>query len=93
MTTETNTQNDSKEQVQSTSESSKPQRELIDDSFYVEKKRWGTWSSYEKDGKEIITSLTEENCVRATRFYLKLKQEDRLNEIGVTYEGTVGGKL
>lgn len=93
MTTEMTTQNDSKEQVQSTSESSKPQKELIDDSFYVEKKRWGTWSSYDKDGKEIITSLTEEDCVRATRFYLKLKQEDRLNEVGVTYEGTVGGKL
>ena len=68
-------------------------KELIDDAFYVEEKRWGTWDSYDKNGKCIITSLTEKDCVRATRYYLKLKQENRLNEVGVTYEGTVGGKL
>ena len=68
-------------------------KELIDDCFYVEQKQWGTWDSYDKDGKCIITALTEEDCVRATRYYLKLKQENRLNETEQTYSATVEGKL
>lgn len=66
---------------------------LIDDAFYVKQKKYGLWDSYDKDGKGIVTSLTEESCVRATRFILQLRQENRLNEVGTTYEGTVGGKL
>lgn len=69
------------------------EKQLIDDAFYVEQKRWGTWQSHYKDGSGIITSISEEDCVRATRYYLKLKQENRLNEVETTYEGTVGGKL
>lgn len=69
------------------------EKQLIDDAFYVEEKLWGTWDSYDKDGKCIITSLTEESCVRATRYYLKLKQENRLNEVERTYSSTVDGKL
>ena len=69
------------------------EKQLIDDAFYVEQKKYGLWDSYDKDGKGIITALTEEECVKATRFMLKLKQENKLNEVGVTYEGTVGGKL
>ena len=68
-------------------------KELIDDCFYVEEKKWGTWDSYDKDGKCIITALTEEDSVRATRYYLKLKQENRLNETEQTYSATVEGKL
>jgi hypothetical protein len=49
--------------------------EWIDDAFRVEEKKYGLWDSYDKDGKCIITSLTEEECVRATRFYLKGCQE------------------
>ena len=67
--------------------------EWIDDAFRVDQKKYGLWDSYDKDGKGIITSLTEEECVRATRFMLKLKQENRLNEVGNTYSGTVDGKL
>ena len=52
------------------------ERKLIDDCFYVEEKKWGTWDSYDKDGKGIITSLTESECINATRQYLKWKQED-----------------
>lgn len=66
---------------------------LIDDSFYVKEQKWGTWNSFDKDGKTIITSLTEEQCVRATRWYLKQKQENKLDNVGTKYEGTVGGKL
>jgi len=64
-----------------------------DEAFYVEQKKYGLWDSYDKDGKGIVTSLNEEQCVRATRFMLKLKQENKLNEIGNTYSGTVDGKL
>jgi hypothetical protein len=69
------------------------EKQLIDDAFYVVEKKYGLWDSYDKDGKGILTSLTEEECVRATRFMLKLKQENRLNEVGNTYSGTVDGKL
>lgn len=69
------------------------EKQLIDDAFYVVEKKYGLWDSYDKDGKGILTSLTEEECVRATRFMLKLKQENKLNEIGNTYSGTVDGKL
>jgi hypothetical protein len=66
--------------------------EWIDDAFRVEKKKYGLWDSYDRDGKCIITSLTEEECVRATRFYLKGCQEG-WSDATITYEGTVGGKL
>lgn len=67
------------------------EKEFIDNCFYVIEQRWGTWNSYDKDDKTIITSLTKENCINATRFYLKMKQEGFENS--KTYEGTVGGKL
>ena len=69
------------------------EKQLIDDAFYVEEKKYGLWQSHYPDGAGIITSLTEEECVRATRFMLKLKQENKLNEVGNTYSGTVDGKL
>jgi hypothetical protein len=68
-------------------------KQLIDDCFYVEQKRWGTWQSHYEDGTGIITSLTEEECVRSTRYYLKWKQEGSINDSGVTYSSTVDGKL
>ncbi len=66
--------------------------EWIDDCFRVEEKKWGTWSSYDKEGKELITSLQKELCISATRWYLKEKQEGFV-ENQVKYEGVVGGKL
>lgn len=65
--------------------------ELIDGCFYVEQKRWGTWDSFNQDGKCIVTALTEEDCVRATRFILKGRQEGF--EETKTYDSNVGGKL
>jgi hypothetical protein len=65
--------------------------EWIDDCFRVEQKRWGTWDSYNKEGKAIITSLTREQCINATRFYLKGNQEGW--EDSKQYDGKVGGKL
>jgi hypothetical protein len=70
------------------------EKQLIDDAFYVEEKGWGTWQSHYPDGKGIITALTEEECVRATRWYLKAKQEGEFDKSPEkTYDSTVGGKL
>jgi hypothetical protein len=67
------------------------EKNLIDDAFYVKKQRWGTWDSYDKEDKPILTSLTEDICVSATRFYLKGRQEGFPES--KSYEGQVGGKL
>jgi len=68
-------------------------KQLIDEAFYVEQSNWKTWKSYDKDGKPLVTSLTTKDCVAATRYYLKLKQEGSLNDIGVSYSSVVDGKL
>ena len=64
---------------------------LYDDCFYVQQKKYGLWHSTDKDGNGLITSLSEELCVAATRFYLKGRQEG-FPESKI-YEGQVGGKL
>ena len=65
--------------------------ELIDETFYVKQQRWGTWDSYDKDGKGLVTSLTQDECISATRYVLKGRQEGFPES--KTYEGQVGGKL
>ena len=67
------------------------EKQLIDDCFYVEQKKWGTWDSTDKDGKGLVTSLTEEQCISASRFILKGRQEGFPES--KTYESEVGGKL
>ncbi len=64
----------------------------IDDCFRVEQSRWGTWQSYLKDGTAVILSLTKNQCIHATRWYLKGKQEG-FSEPVKTHNGIVGGKL
>ena len=66
-------------------------KKMIDDSFTVEKARF-LWHSKDKDGNGLVSALTEDACIRATRFYLKGKQEGWPEE-SKSYEGTVGGKL
>lgn len=68
-------------------------KELIDDAFYVQKTKYGLWHSYDKDDKPLITSLSEELCLSATRFYLKGIQEGWSENDTIKYEGSVGGKL
>ena len=68
-------------------------RELIDGAFYIKKQRWGTFVSYGEDGTPLITSLTEELCLSATRFYLKGLQEGWGEQETKTYDSYVGGKL
>ena len=67
------------------------EKKLIDECFYVEQKKWGTWDSTDLEGKGLVTSLTEQSCIEATRFYLKGRQEGWPETR--TYEGQVGGKL
>ena len=66
-----------------------------DGAFYVEHKSWGTWQSHYPDGKGLITSLTEEECIRASRFILQFRQDEKNGKIveTKTYSGEVGGKL
>ena len=51
--------------------------------------------SNEKNGKKLITSLTEDACIAASRFYLKFKQDEKNGLVTETktYSGEVGGKL
>ena len=71
---------------------------IYDNSFIVIKQRWGTYTSVshspdpEVPAKKLITSLTEEQCISSTRFYLKgLQDGEGTSE--KTYDGEVGGKL
>ncbi len=67
------------------------EKKLIDDAFYVQQQRWGTWDSTDKEGNGLVTSLTEDSCISATRFLLKGRQEGFAES--KTYESKVGGKL
>ena len=69
------------------------EKKLYDDAFYVYKKEYGLWDSVDKEGKGLVTALTEEACVRATRFYLKGLQEGWDDANITKHEGTVGGRL
>ena len=69
------------------------EKKLYDDCFYVEQKKYGLWDSTDKEGKGLITALTEEECVKGTRFYLKGCQEGWPDDTTKTYSGEVGGKL
>lgn len=68
------------------------EKELIDDAFYVEKQRWGTWVSENLAGVSLVTSMTKEFCIDATRFYLKGLQEGFSAPESV-HDGIVSGKL
>ena len=69
------------------------EHDWIDDAFRVYKTKYGVWHSAAKDGEELITALTEQQCVDATRFYLKGRQEGWDEVESSHHEGTVGGKL
>jgi hypothetical protein len=66
----------------------------IDDVFRVYKTQYGLWHSATKDGEELVTALSEELCIRMTRFYLKGRQEGwSEDQSRVMNDGKVGGKL
>jgi len=63
-------------------------------SFRVEKKRFGTWTSYGKDGKELITGGTREAVMAMSPFHLEGVATNWANaRVSDPYDGTVGGKL
>ena len=69
------------------------EKNLIDDCFYVVKARF-LWHSYDKEDNGLVSALTEENCIRMTRFYLKGRQEGWSKDNSrVVNDGVVGGKL
>jgi hypothetical protein len=59
---------------------------LVDNCFYVKYKKYGTWCSYDKEGNSLVTSLTEEQCIRSTRWIFQFHQESKLNSVEVTLE-------
>ena len=65
---------------------------MMPDAFTIEKTSYGLYTSYDKDGKELVTSLTEETCRAMTHFYLKGKQ-DKFTGKASRYDGVVSGKL
>ena len=67
------------------------EKKLIDDCFYIQKKKYGLWDSTDLEGNGLVTSLTEDQCIAATRYVLKGRQEGFSES--QTYEGQVGGKL
>ena len=69
-----------------------PQQVVYDESFTVKKQRWGTFVSYDLEGSSLITSITEDSCISATRWYLKARQEG-FEEPVANYQSTVEGKL
>lgn len=65
----------------------------IDKPFTVKQQRWGTWVSYNLEGRELITSMTEEACTAATHWYLKCLQDGFDDHNVIRHESQVGGKL
>jgi hypothetical protein len=68
------------------------EKKLIDDCFYIQQKRYGLWDSTDLEGHGLVTSLTEEQCISATRYILKGRQEG-FPESKKVHEGVVEGKL
>ena len=68
-------------------------KKLIDDAFYVVKARF-LWHSYDKEDNGLVSALTEDICIRMTRFYLKGRQDGWDEKTSrVVNDGVVGGKL
>jgi len=62
--------------------------------FRVEKRRFGTWSSFGEDGESIITGGTRESVMEGTPFHLEGVATNWANSTdSARYDGTVSGKL
>ena len=60
----------------------------------VEQKRFGTWTSYRKNGEALITGLTREVVIQGTKFHLEGVATNWANcRTSEPYDGIVGGKL
>ena len=66
----------------------------IDDCFRVYKTRFGLYSTVTKEGREMLTGITEESVVNMTRWHLKCEQDGTLEKYTrVVGDAIVGGKL
>ena len=66
---------------------------VIEPAFEVIRQRWGTFTSVDPDGNKLVTSMTEDQCVEATHFYLKGRQDEGFTIPEATYTSVVEGKL
>lgn len=90
----TNANSQSEQQNPATEHPEIAEHTWIDDTFRVYKTKYNLWHSATKDGEELVTAITEEQCISGTRFYLKGRQEGWDAETSrVMNNGTVGGKL
>ena len=62
--------------------------------YRVEKKRFGTWTSYSKDGTPLVTGGTRDAVIQGTAFHLEGVATNWANcRTSDPYDGVVGGKL
>jgi|TARA_B100000073_G_scaffold163171_1_gene135009 hypothetical protein len=62
--------------------------------FRIEQRRFGTWTSFDKDGKALITGGTREAVLQGTGFHLEGVATNWANcTTSKQFDGTVGGKL
>jgi len=62
--------------------------------FRIEKRRFGTWTSFGEDGEGIVTGGTRESVMVGTPFHLEGVATNWANcTTSQSYSGTVGGKL
>jgi len=62
--------------------------------FRIEKRRFGTWSSFGEDGESIVTGGTRESVMVGTPFHLEGVATNWANcTTSKQFDGTVGGKL
>jgi len=68
---------------------------LIDGRFYVEETRWGTWHSFDSEGKSLVTGGTEEACIAGTRIHIYWHDliDAGLHKDEGRYSSFVSGKL
>ena len=62
--------------------------------FRIEKRRFGTWTSFGEDGEGIVTGGTRESVMVGTPFHLEGVATNWANcTTSKQFDGTVGGKL
>ena len=62
--------------------------------FRIEQRRFGTWTSFDTDGKALITGGTREAVLQGTGFHLEGVATHWANcTTSKQFDGTVGGKL
>jgi len=62
--------------------------------FRIQKKRFGTWTSFGENGEELITAGTREAVLKMSGFHLEGIATNWANaRSSKPFDGTVGGKL